>query len=67
LDFPGAGELGQASRDVFGIEVQTSGEITDGAAWVIGQEFDDPRFAVRLAAASVSASGARAPRSRTPL
>jgi hypothetical protein len=66
LDLPGARELGQAGRDVFGIEVQPLGEITDGAPRVSDEEADDARFAIALPAARGCASGARAPRSRTP-
>ena len=61
----GPRELGQAGRDVFD-EVQGPGEITDGASRVSGEEADDARLAIALSAASECASGARAPRSRTP-
>jgi hypothetical protein len=59
-------ELRQADRDVPVIEVETPGEVTDGARRVLGEKADDARLVVPPSTSGGCAPGTRAPRRRSP-
>lgn len=61
----GVRKLVEGRRDVLGIEIQASSEVTSGALRVPGKKPDDARGRVALAAARGGAPGARASRGGT--